>query len=115
MERNLRPTLTRPPDFEPFWAKTCEELSAVEPDVRRTPIWGLGCAGGAAGLAHARDFALADPGARVLLVALELCSLTFQHHDLSKRNLVACSLFGDGAAAALVAGTDAVVPGGGFC
>lgn len=73
-------------------------------DARRTPVWGLGCAGGAAGLAHARDFALADPQARVLLIALELCSLTFQHHDLSKRNLVACSLFGDGAAAALVAG-----------
>lgn len=76
------------------------------PDVRRTPVWGLGCAGGAAGLARARDFALADPGARVLLVALELCSLTFQHHDLSKRNLVATSLFADGAAAAVVAGAD---------
>jgi alkylresorcinol/alkylpyrone synthase len=81
-------------------------------DVRRTPIWGLGCAGGAAGLAHARDFALADPGARVLLLALELCSLTFQHHDLSKRNLVACSLFGDGAAAALVTGADAAAAPG---
>jgi alkylresorcinol/alkylpyrone synthase len=73
-------------------------------DVRRTPIWGLGCAGGAAGLARARDFALADPSARVLLIALELCSLTFQHGDRSKRNLVAASLFGDGAAAALVEG-----------
>lgn len=71
-------------------------------DFRRTPIWGLGCAGGAAGLARAREFALADPGARVLLIALELCSLTFQRNDLSKRNLVAASLFGDGAAAALV-------------
>ena len=38
MERDLRPTLTRPPDFEPFWAKTCEELSAIEPDVRRIPV-----------------------------------------------------------------------------
>ena len=52
------------------------------PDVHRTPIWGLGCAGGAAGLARARDFALADPSARVLLIALELCSLTFQAGDL---------------------------------
>ena len=76
------------------------------PDVRRTPIWGLGCAGGAAGLSRARDFARADPGARVLLVALELCSLTFQFHDRSKRNLVATSLFSDGAAAAIVAGGD---------
>src|SRR5207249_9121021 len=76
-------------------------------DVRRTPIWGLGCAGGAVGLSRARDFALADPGARVLLIALELCSLTFQRNDLSKRNLVATSLFADGAAAALVMGAEA--------
>ena len=73
-------------------------------DVRRTPLWGLGCAGGAAGLSHARDFAAARPGARVLLVALELCSLTFQHGDLDRRNLVAASRVSDGAAAAVVAG-----------
>jgi alkylresorcinol/alkylpyrone synthase len=79
---------------------------AFRSDVRRTPIWGLGCAGGAAGLSRARDFALADPNARVLVVALELCSLTFQRNDLTKRNLVAASLFGDGAAAALVTGAD---------
>ncbi len=78
-------------------------------DVRRTPMWGLGCAGGAAGLAHARDFALAEPSARVLLIALELCTLTFQLRDLSRRNLVAASLFGDGAAAAIVVGRDAEV------
>jgi alkylresorcinol/alkylpyrone synthase len=72
-------------------------------DVRRTPIWGLGCAGGAAGLARAREFAVASPGSRVLLVALELCSLAFQRRERSKRNLVAASLFGDGAAAAIVA------------
>ena len=81
-------------------------------DVRRTPVWGLGCAGGAAGLAHAGDFALADPSARVLLVALELCTLTFQLGDRTTRNLVATSLFGDGAAAAIVAGPDAVLPAG---
>ena len=79
-------------------------------DFRRTPVWGLGCAGGAAGLARARDFAVADPGARVLLIALELCTLTFQHNDHSKRNLVAASLFADGAAAVLVLGADAPVP-----
>ncbi|MEO7868634.1 MAG: 3-oxoacyl-[acyl-carrier-protein] synthase III C-terminal domain-containing protein [Candidatus Eisenbacteria bacterium] len=78
------------------------------PDVRRTPIWGLGCSGGAAGLAHARDLARADPTARVLLVAVELCSLTFQRHDLSKRNLVAASIFGDGAAAAIIVGSEVV-------
>ncbi len=75
-------------------------------DVRRTPIWGLGCAGGAAGLSRARDFALADPSARVLLVTLELCSLTFQPDDVTKRNVVAASLFADGAAAAVVTGAD---------
>ena len=75
-------------------------------DVHRTPIWGLGCAGGAAGLSRARDFALADPEARVLLIALELCSLTFQHADRDRRNLVASALFSDGAAAALIAGAD---------
>ena len=88
-------------------ARLANELE-FRPDVRRTPIWGLGCAGGAAGLSLARDFAVADPSARVLLVALELCSLTFQRNDLSKRNLVAASLFGDGAAAAVVAGREAV-------
>jgi alkylresorcinol/alkylpyrone synthase len=79
-------------------------------DVRRTPVWGLGCAGGAAGLARARDFALAAPRSRVMLVALELCSLAFQRNDLSKRNLVAASLFADGAAAALVLGSEAPAP-----
>ncbi|MEK7316898.1 MAG: 3-oxoacyl-[acyl-carrier-protein] synthase III C-terminal domain-containing protein [Candidatus Eisenbacteria bacterium] len=72
-------------------------------DVRRTPIWGLGCAGGAAGLARARDFAVAAPGSRILLVAVELCSLAFQRRERSKRNLVAASLFADGAAAAVLA------------
>ena len=84
-------------------------------DFRRTPIWGLGCAGGAAGLSRARDFALADPGACVVLVAVELCSLTFQHGDLNRRNLVAVSLFSDGAAAAVVLGAEASAgrpPGG---
>jgi len=74
------------------------------PHLRRTPMWGLGCAGGAAALSRARDFALADPDTCVLLVALELCTLTFLNGDISKRNLVAASLFGDGAAAAVVAG-----------
>jgi alkylresorcinol/alkylpyrone synthase len=76
------------------------------PDCRRTPLWGLGCAGGAAGLARSRDLALADTHARVLLVAVELCSLTFRYEDRDKRNLVATSLFADGAAAAVVGGAE---------
>jgi alkylresorcinol/alkylpyrone synthase len=79
-------------------------------DVRRTPIWGLGCAGGAAGLARAREFAIAAPGSRVLLVALELCSLAFQRRERSKRNLVAASLFADGAAAVIVSAVSAGAP-----
>jgi alkylresorcinol/alkylpyrone synthase len=78
------------------------------PDCRRTPLWGLGCAGGAAGLARARDLALAHPGSRVLIVAVELCSLTFRLEDTDKRNLVATSLFADGAAAVVVEGSDVV-------
>jgi alkylresorcinol/alkylpyrone synthase len=77
------------------------------PECRRTPVWGLGCAGGAAGLARARDLTLANDSARVLLVAVELCSLTFRHEDMDKRNLVATSLFADGAAAAVVVGARA--------
>jgi alkylresorcinol/alkylpyrone synthase len=73
-------------------------------NIRRTPIWGLGCAGGAAGLTHAYDYLLGHPKHRVLLVAIELCGLTFLHGDISKSNLVACALFGDGAAAALLSG-----------
>ena len=75
-------------------------------DVRRSPLWGLGCAGGAAGMARARDYALADPSACVLLITVELCSLTFQHGDLTRQNLVAASLFSDGAAAAVVLGAE---------
>lgn len=78
----------------------------LRPDVRRTPIWGLGCAGGVAGLSHASHYALAHRGARVLVVATELCGLTFLPDDMSKANLVATALFADGAAAAIVSGDE---------
>ena len=77
----------------------------------RLPIWGLGCAGGAAGLSRARDYCRAHPRAMVLLTALECCSLTLVVEDLSKKNLVGTSLFSDGAAAVLVAGDDAAAHG----
>jgi alkylresorcinol/alkylpyrone synthase len=76
----------------------------MSPDTTRIPTWGLGCAGGAAGLSRAFDHCLAWPGHRVLLVALECCSLTFMAGDVTKKNLVATSLFADGAAAVLVGG-----------
>jgi alkylresorcinol/alkylpyrone synthase len=81
----------------------------LSPNLRRIPIWGLGCAGGAAGLARAADHARANPEELVLVVAVELCSLTFQAGDSSKSNLVAASLFADGAAAVLL-GTGAEGP-----
>jgi alkylresorcinol/alkylpyrone synthase len=74
---------------------------------RRTPIWGLGCAGGVAGLARAYEYTRAFPDQRVLLLSVELCSVTFQWGDRSKRNLIASSLFADGAAAVLVEGDEA--------
>jgi alkylresorcinol/alkylpyrone synthase len=71
---------------------------------RRLPIWGLGCAGGASGLARAAELAQAT-GQAVLLIAVELCSLTFQRHDYSKSNIIATSLFADGAAAVVISPT----------
>lgn len=73
--------------------------------VRRAPLWGLGCGGGGAGLGLAADLARTRPDAVVLLVVIELCSLAFVPGDRSKRNLVASALFGDGVAAAVVAGS----------
>ena len=74
--------------------------------VKRTPIFGLGCAGGAVGLSRCRDLARAYPHERILLVSVELSSLTFQRNDFGKSNLVAAALFADGAAAILVCGDD---------
>lgn len=71
-------------------------------DVRRDATFGHGCAGGVGGLARAAAFARAEPGRAVLLVATELCSLTFQGDDWSKANFVSTSLFADGAAAVVV-------------
>lgn len=78
----------------------------LKKNIRRTPIWGLGCAGGSAGLAHAYHYLIGHPHERVLVVAVELCGLTFIPDDFSKSNLVACALFGDGAAAALLFGDE---------
>lgn len=78
----------------------------LRPDVRRTPSFGLGCGGGAAGLARVHDYLVGHPGDVALLVCVELCSLTLQHGDGSPANLVASGLFGDGAAAAVLVGRD---------
>jgi alkylresorcinol/alkylpyrone synthase len=75
-------------------------------DVKRAPLFGLGCVAGAAGLARAADAARAFPGQVSALLAVELCSLTLQRDDLSVANLIASGLFGDGAAAVLIGGGD---------
>ncbi|MCM3724347.1 type III polyketide synthase [Neobacillus cucumis] len=74
--------------------------------IKRIPIWGLGCAGGAAGLSRAFEYCSAFPMAKVLVLSIELCSLTFQKNDLSKSNLIGTSLFADGIACALVIGDE---------
>lgn len=71
-------------------------------NTERTPVFGLGCAGGVLGLTRAAALARADPGKTVLLLVVELCGLTFRRNDPSKANMVATALFGDGAAAALI-------------
>jgi len=75
-------------------------------DVRRMPITEAGCSGGAYSLARAADYVRAFPRARVLVIAVELPSLTLQKDDPSNSNLVACALFGDGAAAVVIEGSD---------
>ncbi len=75
-------------------------------DVKRVPLFGLGCVAGAAGMARVYDYLQAYPDQVAALLAIELCSLTFQREDSSIANLVAASLFGDGAAAVIVTGAD---------
>lgn len=71
-------------------------------DVQRLPIFGLGCAGGALGVARAAAMAKAAPGTTVLLLVAELCCLNFRLNDFTKTNFVTTALFGDGAAGLLI-------------
>lgn len=73
-------------------------------DVRRVPMFGLGCVAGAAGVARLHDMVAGDPDAVAVLLSVELCSLTVQRDDSSMANLVASGLFGDGAAAVVLVG-----------
>jgi len=75
-------------------------------DVSRVPVFGLGCAGGVSGLSVAARLAQSRPGTNVLLVVLELCTLAVRHDELTKANIVAASLFGDGAAALVLRAGD---------
>lgn len=78
----------------------------LRPDVKRVPMFGLGCVAGAAGIARVHDYLLGHPDDVAVLVSVELCSLTVQRDDDSTANLVASGLFGDGAAAVVMMGAN---------
>lgn len=89
-------------------------ILGLRADVKRIPIFGLGCVAGAAGLARLHDYLLGHPDDVAVLVSVELCSLTVQPDDSSTANLVASGLFGDGAAAVVMVGagcTESTGPG----
>jgi alkylresorcinol/alkylpyrone synthase len=71
-------------------------------DVERVPVFGLGCAAGVSGLAVAARLARARPGATLLFVSIELCTLAFRLDELTRANIIATALFGDGAAACVL-------------
>ncbi len=78
------------------------ERMGLRRDLRRLPVFGLGCAGGVLGLSRAADLARVAPDSRILFVVVELCALSFRRDEFTKSNVVATALFGDGAAAAVV-------------
>ncbi len=91
------------------------ERMQLRRNVRRLPIFGLGCAGGAIGLSRAAAMARTQPASLVLFLVVELCALSFRRDDFTKSNIVATALFGDGAAATLISASGegaAIVAGG---
>jgi alkylresorcinol/alkylpyrone synthase len=83
----------------------------LRPDVKRLPIFGLGCVAGVAGTARLSDLLRGFPKQTAVLLSVELCSLTVQRDDISVSNLIAAGLFGDGAAALVIRGGDTVGAG----
>jgi alkylresorcinol/alkylpyrone synthase len=82
-------------------ARVLHELGFRD-DVHRVPVFGLGCAGGVSGLSLAARLAAAKPGSKVLIAVIELCTLAFRPDEMTKSNIVATALFGDGAAASVL-------------
>jgi alkylresorcinol/alkylpyrone synthase len=78
----------------------------LSPNIKRVPIFGLGCVAGAAGIARAADYVHGYKNQAAALLSIELCSLTLQRDDLSMAHLISALLFGDGAAATIVVGSD---------
>jgi len=83
----------------------------LRPDVKRMPLFGLGCVAGAAGIARLHDYLIGHPDEVGALLSVELCSLTVQRDDRSVANLVASGLFGDGASAVVAVGANRPEPG----
>ena len=109
LEQALQRADLRPQDLDHLYFVTVTGLSTpsvdarlvnrmgLRADLKRVPIFGLGCVAGAAGLARASDAVRAFPGQVAAILAVELCSLTLQREDLSIANIIASGLFGDGA------------------
>lgn len=126
-EHTVREALTRsdlkPTDIDHIFFVTVTGLATpsidarlinrlgMREDVKRTPIFGLGCVAGAAGTARVADYLRAFPGQTALLLAVELCSLTLQREDISIPNIISSGLFGDGAAAVVMGGSETAAQG----
>src|SRR5580698_567354 len=85
----------------------------LSPNIKRIPIFGLGCVAGAAGISRAADYVRGFPDQAAALLSIELCSLTLQRDDLSMAHLISALLFGDGAAATIVVGSEMKFNGNG--
>lgn len=82
-------------------ARVANELG-LRSDISRIPVFGLGCAGGVSGLSIGARLSRSEPGAVVLVIAVELCTLAFRRDRTTKANVISSALFGDGAAAAVL-------------
>lgn len=116
IRKALEDTQLNPEDIDAIFFTTVTGLSVptidaqlinrlqMRRDIKRTPLFGLGCVAGAAGIARVHDYLRAWPEHTALLLSVELCSLTLQTDDLSIPNLISTGLFGDGAAAVIMLG-----------
>ncbi len=126
-ERAVRTALERaglqPKDVDAFYFSTVTGLASpslearlmnrigMREDVRRVPMFGVGCAAGAAAVSRACDFVKGEPKGVALVLTVELCSLTLQRNDSSVANLISTGLFGDGASCAVVVGSERAAAG----
>lgn len=118
LERALEASGLVPTDIDAIWTASVTGIGTpsidarlfhrmgLRPDIKRTPIFGLGCVAGAAGLSRVFDYLKAWPDQIAVLLSVELCSLTLQREDLSVANLISSGLFGDGSAAVVCIGEE---------